>query len=81
MKTQTIKVGKLKIKAPMPKTMEELRDYVGTPEDLLYLALRGFDQVRRTHLLTYSKGKGVTKAMVQDRARSYWYQHQKKFDS
>lgn len=65
----------------MPKTMEELKELVGNPEDLLYLALRGFDQVRRTHLKTYSQRKGVTKAMVQARANAYWYQHQKKFDA
>ena len=80
MKTQIMKVGDLGIKAPLPETMKELEDFVGSPEDLFYLALRGFDQVRRTHLKQYSQRKGVTKAMVESRAQNYWYRHRKTFD-
>ena len=82
MKTKKINVGKFRvIPVPFPENLDELRSMVNSEEDLFYLALRGFDQVRRTHLATIAKYKGTLKREVADRAKHYYYTHKKRFDS
>ncbi len=81
MKTKKINVGKFRgVSMPFPEDLDELRTMVGTDEDLFYIAMRGFDQVRRTHLLTLAKREGTLKKEVESRAKNYWYTHQKNFE-
>lgn len=79
MKKGKIMVGNVSLNVPIPENMADLLTLVGSEDDLFYLASRGFDQVRRTHLLSLQKNEWKKKAL-QIRATNYWYQHQKKFE-
>ncbi len=76
MKTRVINVFDVKdVKVPDPVSMTELRELVSDQEDLFYLAHRGFDQVRRTHLTALRK-RGMSTKFVRDAARAYHYHRQ-----
>lgn len=79
MKKGKIKVGNVTVEVPIPENMADLLTLVSSEDDLFYLASRGFDQVRRTHLLSIQHN-GVKKKALQVRATNYWYQHQKRFE-
>ena len=73
MKTRTITVGDIKdVEVPDPESILDLRKMVSDRRDILYLARRGFDQVRRTHLLRLAK-QGKSERFVRDAARDYHY--------
>ena len=79
MKTVKISVGSdLKVKVHIPESLNEVRQFVSDEQDLLYLANRGLDQVRRTHLLSIRKS-GATKKEVQARAYEYQYHRQTRY--
>ena len=60
------------VKVYIPETLAELRAFVSDEADLLYLANRGLDQVRRTCLLQRRR-RGTSRKEIHRLAREYHY--------
>ncbi len=69
----------MKIDAPQPENMDELRKFVGDEGDLFFLALRGFDQVRMTFLRTQIMKGTLSGVSIRRLAKLYHYHRQTKF--
>ncbi|KKN88124.1 hypothetical protein LCGC14_0251960 [marine sediment metagenome] len=79
MKTRRMKIHNMKIEAPQPETMDELREFVSDEDDLFFLALRGFDQVRMTFLRTQIMKGSLSRVSIRRLAKLYHYHRQTKF--
>jgi len=73
MKTKKINVADVKdVEVHIPETLHELRAFVSDEADIMYLANRGLDQVRRTCLLSRRRN-GTSKGEIHRLAEEYHY--------